>query len=372
MPAVALAVLVAIWAGSTVLFRLLPSVENAFFLSPLFGALNGQDLAAHFFTTQRNNVLDKTKSGGLFFVNANAASLFGGASAAVLGARAVLERGPLRALLAVVAVLALAGTVATGSKTAVYLAAAACIAVAVVVAVLWRVPPHRRLALGGAGIALLAGLAVVVVPLLPMPAPAAVAAPAPVAISASPVPSAETPAAEPQPTAAAAASAGLANQSVDALGTRVQIWRVAATLVAEHPLGMFGYGGWHEQYAPLAPARGLNPGFPPHNWVIDAWATVGLVGLALEAALVVAVALLVLRRLKVAKRTQRLAIAFATIALTWVLVHGMADNTGFTGGPRLIPVVALALGVLLATAPAPRTAGAPRTAAARAVTSSRA
>lgn len=353
--AVAFAALVAVWAASTVLFRVLPDVEHAYFVSPLFGGLNGQNLAAHFFTTQRNNVLDKTKSGGLFFVNANAASLFGGASAAVLGARAVQVRGAARALLAGAGVLALAGTIATGSKTAVYLAAAACLAVAVVVAVLWRVPPHRRLALSGAGTALLAGLAVVIVPLLPMPAPPAPAAVATSAAAPSPVSSDPAPAPSSSPSIAAtpAAQPGLADQSVDALGTRLQIWRIAASIFQQHPLGMFGYGGWHEQYAPLAAVRGLNPSFPPHDWLIDSWSTVGFVGLGLELALVLAVGTLLARRWGAAARGQRLALVLTGIAFGWVLLHGLADNTGFTGGPRLIPVVGLALGVLLCRSPAP-------------------
>lgn len=345
------AALVLVSAASTVLFRVVPAIEHQFFTSAAFGVLDSHEIAVHFFTTQRNNALDDAKSGGLFFVNANAASLFHGAAAAVLASRAVRGGGLERVLLAIVALVAFVAAILTGSKTAVYIGFAACAILAVVVIVLWvrRSDRFRGVLLFAA---CLAGAGLVI--LLPVAADrlAQVAAD-PIAQPAAAQQSADAkagPSVEPQTHATSDAPAAesttpdLAERSADALDTRVQIWGVGLALFEQRPFGVLGFGGWHVEYAPRARHSGLDPSLPPHNWLLDAWSQTGLPGLALELFIVVMIAWLAVGSFRRADRRRRMALCLAAIGIGWVLVHGLADNTGFYGGPRLIPVVALLLG----------------------------
>lgn len=344
----ALAALSLVSGASIVCFRILPQVEHAFFVSPAFGLFNGNDLAAHFFTTQRNNALDVAKSGGFFFVNANVAGLFSGASAFVaLAGCFTADRVRSRAGLALVAGVGVVAAFATGSKTAFYLAVAGTVLIgaAMLLTRADRPVAPRRVA---GGVLVLAAAAALVVSLAPRTSQPDTAA----ASTATTPPSSTAPTepiATPTPviTQGPPAPADLSSQSVDALGTRVRIWRVAAQVFEQRPYGAFGYGGWSEVYGPRAAASGLNPAFPPHNWVIAAWADTGLLGTALTIVLVLLSAWTVIRTSRRTRGSERLAAFAVGIALGWIVLHGLGDNTGFAGGPRLIPVVGCAFAVLV-------------------------
>jgi putative inorganic carbon (hco3(-)) transporter len=113
---------------------------------------------------------------------------------------------------------------------------------------------------------------------------------------------------------------------------RVEIWRSALHMIADHPvlgLGMDNFlyayqGGYMEPSAWREPSISH-----PHNWVLDFWIQLGLPGLVLAVALIcwtIAAALRLVRTGEPESKT----IGATALALTAVfLTHGSVDNSYF-------------------------------------------
>ncbi|MFD1720843.1 O-antigen ligase family protein [Amnibacterium endophyticum] len=362
LPLAVFTALLGVSAVSILIFRFVPSLEDQYFHSALFGLLNGHGLADGFFTTDRNNVLDKAKSGGLFFVNANAASLFSGAGGALAALLALRQRGVGRAAAGSVLGLDLAAVLATGSKSGLYLSVLAIGVLALVIVV-----RLRRRAVVALGLLLSGALAVFVAVLVVAPGVAqqtsAVQSASPAAevsvpptepsVALDPKPASE-PAAEPPLVlvpAAAPLQPDLAVRSMDAIGTRFDIWRIGLRLAQQHPYGGFGFGGWAGQYGPLAPAGDLNPAFPPHNWPLQVWSDTGALSLFVVLLLLAAIVRTAVSHRRGGSPDAAASRILGVIAFGWVLLHGLADNTGVYGGPRLIAITAVAIALLLERRP---------------------
>lgn len=350
---VVLTVLVAVSAASIVVFRFLPEVEDAYFHFWAFGFFNGHELADGFFTVHRNNALDKVKAGGLFFVNANAASLFCGAGGAIVAAFVLRLRGWARTAAGLVVVLDFAAVLATGSKTGLYVAGLAVLSLVGLLVIGGRrrgLLPAAGLAAGAAAVALIVLVALPAVLPTPSSVPAATAA-IQQSEDGSQTIGSKTSQTQTQQRAAAAPqalpAADLANQSMDAMGTRVKIWRIGLQLFEEHPYGGFGYGGWSALYGPLAQQAQLNPAFPPHDWLIQVWSDTGLLSLLAVIVLIGLIAVQAVRLTRGSGRPWAPERVLAAVAIGWILIHGLADNTGVYGGPRLLVIAALAVAMLL-------------------------
>ncbi|WP_369815975.1 O-antigen ligase family protein [Mycobacterium sp. 852013-51886_SCH5428379] len=133
---------------------------------------------------------------------------------------------------------------------------------------------------------------------------------------------------------------GLYNASDSSIGARQILWNSAGRLFAESPFMGLGFGGWEEQ---------VNRRYPPHNFIIAAWAYSGVVAAIVVVAFVVA-SLVVALRVAAAQSTvyHRRTAILALCAIAWVFLHGMADNTSVYGEQRSMFLFALAFGYLYA------------------------
>jgi O-antigen ligase len=281
-----------------VFFRFLPGVEDGF-LRSVGGFFAGQNTIAALFSTSPNNVLDTAKAGGVF-INANVAAMFLGVNG--LAALAVSSVTRSRWVMWV-GVVALAGVLFTGSKSAQLLAFAMPLA-ALGAYQLFRsaMPARRRYQLIGA---LAAGVAAILGVL--------------------------------------AVSSGLRDAMIEAFVGRTAIWGFGWQSFLDKPILGLGYGGWDDGFPAYAKAHGLYRSFPPHNMLLATWATTGLAGLALTIAFFVLVFRFVVRGLAGRQAVDKRFVAFAGAALAWVFVQGMGENTDVFGDIHLIPVVALLL-----------------------------
>jgi O-antigen ligase len=284
-----------------VLFRLRPEVEDAF-LRSVAEFFAGQNTVAGLFGEYRNNVLDPTKSGGVF-VNANVAAMFLGVNGlAALAVSAITRSRWVR----VVGVIALLAVPFTSSKVATILAFALP---ALAIAILYLTRPMttkvRIYLLAGSGLLGIAGVLVL-------------------------------------------AGLGLLGQLTKAFSERTIIWSFAVKSFPGSAVLGLGYGGWEIDFPPYAAEQGLYKGtFPPHNLLLAAWSVSGLVGLALTVVFIVLTLWLAVSRLSRRAHYDTCFVAFGGAAIGWVFIQGMGENTDVFGEIHLIPVLALLIGYLV-------------------------
>ena len=258
--------------------------------------------------TNFQNVLDPTKAGGVF-LNGNTASLFFAVTACV--SAWAMMKARLRVLHAVTAVASIAAIIATGSKTA---------------------------------LLLLVGL-----PLLALLIAFAVRRPRAGAITGSAL------------VAAGVVGAGtivaLKPDIVGSgtMGDRFTLWRMVADSFPDHWLLGFGFGNWREhivdQWTSYFPGVATQI-WPPHNFILQAWVDAGIVALVLTLAISVLTLVGSLRRIGEARgdalfSARSVGTGLVFVALAWVLLHGMADTTFFAGDNHTLPFVAVLSAVAL-------------------------
>lgn len=289
---------VLVQSGLTILFILSPDAESAFLQSSV-GSLFVGPQAEALWNGAYNNVLDPAKAGG-FFVNGNVASMFGGVAFFLF----ILCRrlGGSRWYM-VWALAALAGTVATGSKTGITLA--------VSMPVLYLLA--SRLLRGKGRIWILPASLTGVPALMVLPHVIDTIFPQ------------------------------FAENSVRAYGQRDALWAGAVELFHYSPFLGLGFGGWDTRIGAVTGVYRL----PPHNLVIASWANGG----AGAALCVVAFMLVVVISLAVAiwrstSATEAKLRAAALCAALWVFIHGMGDNTNIYGHQTTMLFAALLVGVL--------------------------
>jgi len=284
-------------AALVIVFRLSPAMESAFLQGELGRILIGPSASA-LFTTDPNNVLDPDKAGGLF-VNGNVASMFLGVAAFLCVAVALRFslRWPWW-----VAALSMVGVIATGSKTGLLLALLLPVATVALLGVTGRWGP-------------LAGAL-----LLPLVAVVGIAAP---------------------PFLASRFPALFADLG-GAVDQREPLWEAARQVIADNAVFGLGFGGWSE-YAIAAVGRAM----PPHNLIFAAWIDTGMMGVVLVVVLLASMTVLGVRAVAAASTVRvRASAACAMVAVWWVAIHGMGDNTTIYGEMRTLMLVALALALL--------------------------
>lgn len=281
------------------LFRFSTTAEFSF-LSSTVGQLLIGPAARDLFTISPNNVLDPEKSGGLF-VNGNVASMFGGVAAFLLFAAA--RQGWSKWYYAW-ALLAWASVIGTGSKTGVFLG----ILLPLLYIVLTKMASVRaRLLLPPLLVAFSALLVVV-------------------------------------PSWIESTFPSFADKSIDAYGTRSQIWESAYTLFQDSPLLGLGYGGWADSTKSMAAVNG----FPPHNMIIAAWAVGGVFAAGAIISLCLVTIVWCYRMIVRAEDPKRrIAAACSLCGFLWIYIHSMGDNTTFYGEPRTMILTALFFGIAL-------------------------
>lgn len=279
-------------------FRFSPALEAQFLHSKAADILVGPQAGA-LWRGVYNNVLDPTKSGGLF-VNGNVASMFGGVAFFLLVI--VWRMGGSRWFL-LWAAASLAGTIATGSKTGILLAI-------VLPCLYWAIPKLLR----GTGRAYIPSVVLLSIPVGVL-APGWVESLFP----------------------------SFTDSSLNAYESRDVLWSGASQLWADSPWIGLGFGGWEDQIGALTGVYKL----PPHNLIIAAWAIGGIVPATCVVGFIAVVVIsLMLGAWRSKSADQAKVYAAALCACLWVFVHGMGDNTTIYGHHTTMAFLALAIGCL--------------------------
>lgn len=302
---VASAPLIAVQAASVVVFRVFPALEEAFLQSSWASFILGSSIF-NLYGDEPNNVLDPAKSGGLFFLNANTASmLLGMYLMAYLWSWLSGRRWPALSM----AVIALIGTLSTGSKTAFVLVAALGLLVGLSALLVRKRSPWLFLGMFGSFAAIGA-------------------------------------------TAVAffffRGETALGAQTETTWGIRLKLWSTAAEFFVENPLLGLGFGGWEAHFVPIMESLELKDRFPPHNFLIAMWAESGL---AVSLAVIALIALFLVRGFTRIRESgslrDGLAVASIVGIVLWATLHGMADNTTFFGTTQTAALVAAACAAIM-------------------------
>lgn len=292
-------------AVATIVFRLFPSVQDWYFGLGIARWLSEPGVES--IASNPQNVTDPGKAGG-FFLNGNIAALFLGVVACVYLYSFAITRA-LSSL--AIAVVMIAGVVATGSKSGLGLA----IALPILAAVVMLASRNRRLAIlsliGAAFIGIVSVAAVAI------------------------------------------GNPALLEVSIRTLGDRGLLWTYAAQQFPLNPITGMGYGGWLDRLdanfvSIFGPDRPYDD-FPPHNLFIQAWADAGIVlALLVIATVVISVARGVRFAVQVSARSGRWSFLEGGVilaALLWFPLHGMLDTTAFYGENRTLAFYALVLAI---------------------------
>ncbi|MFS0792872.1 O-antigen ligase family protein [Microbacterium sp. 1P10AE] len=295
----------AIQSGLTILFFMRPDIEQLYFDWQYSTYFSGAGVKL-LFTTGFNNVVFPEKSGG-FFLNGNTASMFMAMSAWLyfgLGARTN------RKWMMWFSLVPFVGAIGTGSKTALLLAGTSVLVVALLTVV-------RKSIIAGAAVAML-------LPLVGLFALSALSS-----------------------------AQAFSQDTSNTVGSRGRIWELAAAAISRNSVTGLGYGGWREYFRQEGGFIGFDER-PAHNFLIQAWLDGGIVYLALIsmfAIVSVGSGLVAVRRASGVR--DALASASVLMSVTWVFVHGLADNTWVYGDWHSLPFFGVALTILASWSASP-------------------
>lgn len=283
-------------AALTAAFRFNPALEAQFYASRVGDFLVGAAASGLTNGLAINNVLDPVKAGGLY-VNANVASMYFGVAFFLLLAAKRVEASRWYYLWALIS---WAAVWTTSSKTGAALALALPVAAFLIL----------RLVRGNARLMLL--------PVVLLMIPAAVWLPGFIA----------------------KVAPEYADNSEVSLGSRGVLWDAAGILFGQHPWLGLGFGGWTANVGALLGFNSL----PPHNMIIAAWANAGILAAAAVVGYLVTVGYSFAKKILVTEdAAARRTFTYALMALAWMSIHAMGDNTTLYGESRTAFFAASAL-----------------------------
>ena len=286
-----------------VLFRLHPFLKITFFRSYLAGLFINPDSLLTLFTPEgADNILDPTKSGGLF-ENANVAGAFAGFLAATSFGFAWAYRCK-RWFFG--SAIFLAGAFVTGSKAAILFCAGLALAMTIATAIKAR----------GNG-AWVAFIVLALGPLLFLVVQ------------------------DYNVVSVGSSGVSFGNQAEATLRLRTIIWTYASEAFPQSPLLGQGFGGWQIGFTQYAADAGLPPNFPPHDLLIYMWSQGGIAAAICAIGFVAAVLNFSGKRL-FSRDRERFGLAFAlTFGLAWIFLQALGENYSLVGDEHIEPVLAL-------------------------------
>lgn len=291
-------------AATTILFRLSPSIEEAYYrsdISRLFIGSLGQQMYS---TELTNNVLNPERAGGFLFVNLNRATMVMGI---ILIAYLVYGLCARRRWVWLVAVPLVAAIVASGSKSGL-----ALLIVLPLFSLVLSSAARSKNPAGRMGITLLALVSIVIgIQTLLTTADDYVKA------------------------------------SEATLVPRLLLWSESLKAITENWLLGLGFGGWYERWEEGGVAISFSMR-PAHNWILQAWMDGGIAYLAINLAFLVLVVILQMRAIQAVEgKRLKLAAGLAGSGLLWPIIHGLGDNSPIYSDPQALTFLAMLSGFLL-------------------------
>lgn len=302
--------LVVLQAILVVIFRVNAEAERAFWESRVASIfINPNAVAAFLDGSERNNVVDLNKAGGLF-LNANVAAGYMGVAAVLSWSIARLRRSPT---LAATSFILMGGVLCTGSK----MGAILCVSLPFLGLLITASIRGTR---ARSVFAVLASVLLIVTSF----------------------------AALYEPVDAYASVTGMSvNGIFHTTNVRLKIWSYAAQALEESPILGQGFGGWQERFPRYALRQGIPSTYPPHNTLIYLWSQSGILSVILAILFMVSVVLFALRRIMSTSEELRSLGLGVLLSATWIFLHGMGENWGLVGEERQQVIWAAALGLCL-------------------------
>jgi O-antigen ligase len=292
-------------ALAVVIFRIMPGIKLAYYLSAPARWIISPNVVDKLFSLQDTNILAPEKSGGLGLADAND-------GAAYLGILAFMAFGLalyLRKRWLGAASLGILGAVAfTGSKAALLAAVALPVIALHLIALRYRGWRNRlRMAM----------VAIMLAGTLAWLGPKAV-----------------------QVNQNYRALSVFLTKSDATLSIREKIWTYGLQAFLHQPFLGQGFGGWQRDFPHYAHKVGIELDLPPHNTFIYLWSQ----GTLLAALLGIGFMYQVLRfgwRQMRDPRSEAFGLSLAmTMAILWTLINGMGNNSGLVGDVHMSPLLA--------------------------------
>lgn len=298
-------ILLSMQAFSVMLFRVSPVIENIYWNSRIVGFFIEPDTIKGLLDNSiRNNVLDNSKSGGLFFINSNIAATYLGMSALLLYGLAKLKH---KYLLIIIALVLWVSVFFTGSKAGSVLAI--CLPI-----IGWLISNSRYkvLAIGVTAIMLVEVVNLVML------------------LGFSDI-----------------RLIDLVNDFSKTLLIREKIWNYGLLAFMQSPLLGQGFGGWAAGYSSYAVRMGISQAFPPHNTFIFLWSQSGVIAMFLGFLFMIAVVKISIKSYfsgKISIFTWGVCFGLASL---WLFIQGMGENFGIVGEMHILVLFAISLGYSL-------------------------
>lgn len=303
-------VILAFQALMVITFRIYPELEITYLRSSIAGIFSGPNVINSLLDgSERNNVLDPQKAGGVY-VNANIAAAYLGMSSFIAFLLFKIRRS---FLLFITALLLWTSTLFTGSKAGIILAISLPL-----VAFYFQV--YRSNKKNSRPLMLLSTIA---------------ATPILVGLAAFSLDN-------------LAEKSSFAAASIDTASIRLMIWSYAAQAFTESPIFGQGFGGWQRGYETYALATGIPPEFPPHNTLIYLWSQSGIIAAMLGLLFMFHVMRLAYQLTASQQRNTRLLGLTLGMAAGWLFIQGLGENSGHLGDPRQQPILAALVGIAYA------------------------
>lgn len=297
-------------AASTVLFRLQPATEADYYASPRAIYFVGRGASLLNTDLGFNNVVDPERAGGFLFLNCNIASMVMGVAAMVYLSYAAVSRARWPLLVAIALGV---GIAFANSKTGWALGIALPIVALLMVSMSkGRNPANRILTLlvGLMGV----GLAIQFLSWF---------------------------------------GAGYVAASQTTAIPRIQMWSEALRIIAQFPDFGTGFGGWVRTWQEGGVDVRLTPR-PAHNWFLQAALDGGLLYLLPTLWYVGSLGRLAVSSLGECVRSALLLPrALASMAVLWMLIHGLGDNTLTYGTIMTLGLLSIAVAILSVDPDAP-------------------
>lgn len=298
-------------ATLVVLFRLSPELEMAYLNSNLSGLFSGPNtISALIDESQRNNVLDPEKSGGIF-TNGNIAAAYLGMGAFITFMASRINKSKI---LFISAATLWISTLFTGSKAGIMLAVSLPLSALAFIYYSKNDKRSRSILLLGTLISapIIFTFAIYALDSL-------------------------------------AQKSSFAAASIETASTRLLIWEYAAQAFFDSPIFGQGFGGWQHGYYDYALSTGIPPSFPPHNTLIYLWSQSGILATVLAFVFMFHVYRLAYRLTAFNKHNERLlGLTLGTVA-SFLFIQGMGENWGLFGDPHQQPILATLVGLAYST-----------------------
>lgn len=120
---------------------------------------------------------------------------------------------------------------------------------------------------------------------------------------------------------------------------RINLIYFATDMFLKNPLFGLGYGGWQENIGRLGYLYNVQANWPPHNSIIDAWATSGILNALICVAIIL---ILILRSLRYSRLPGLFNLYGPFISIIGAVIMPLGDPQPFLGSPQ----IAAPLGVL--------------------------